>query len=265
MIPVKKLSNLPPQMRMRKIAKDLLQIENSFALDNNYPIDMQWVHDVINFFQNNHDGGFSSIEEQHRLENLKNELANRDDCIRAINNFRYMLYKHIGITRADWDFVDYDGKLDISKRIYHEGVHIYLEDIRSPFNVGSLFRTAESFGAERIWLSPQCADPRHTRAARTAKGCTDVIPWERALLENVSGGRTVFALETGGTALADFVFPKNGLLLVGSEELGLSSGALSIADGGGGRVTVQTIGVKGSLNVSVAFGIVMQAWNARLV
>jgi TrmH family RNA methyltransferase len=263
MIPIKNLINLPPKMRMRKIAKDLLQIENSFALDNNYPIVLQWVHDAINFFQND-DGAFS-IEEQHKLENLKNELVNGGDTIRCINNFRYMLYAHIGVTSADWDFVDYDGKLAPGKRIYHQGVHIYLEDIRSPYNVGSLFRTAESFGVEKIWLSPECADPQHTRAARTAKGCTAVVPYEKALLENLAQGETIFALETGGKALSDFAFPKNGLLLVGNEELGLSSAALAIADASAGRVTIQTSGAKGSLNVSVAFGIVMQAWNASVL
>ena len=69
-----------------------------------------------------------------------------------------------------------------------------------------------------------------------------------------------FALETGGTPLENFSFPTRGILIAGSEELGVSPGALAAADASLGRVSITCYGAKGSLNVSVAFGIVMQAW-----
>jgi TrmH family RNA methyltransferase len=127
-----------------------------------------------------------------------------------------------------------------------------------------MFRAAESFGAEKVFLSPFCADPRHPRAERSAMGCVDVLPWERREFFNTADtagcGCPVFALETGGTSLADFSFPRKGLLIAGSEELGVSPTALAAADASLGRVTIPCYGAKGSLNVSVAFGIVMQAW-----
>jgi TrmH family RNA methyltransferase len=72
----------------------------------------------------------------------------------------------------------------------------------------------------------------------------------------------VVALEIGGAPLQTFQFPVEGVLLVGSEELGLSAPALAVA--GAGRVSIPMVGAKRSLNVAVAFGIVMQAWAASL-
>ena len=60
------------------------------------------------------------------------------------------------------------------------------------------------------------------------------------------------------------MFPVAGVVLVGSEELGLSPEALRLADEKRGRVSIPLAGAKRSLNVSVAFGILMYAWQASL-
>jgi TrmH family RNA methyltransferase len=96
-------------------------------------------------------------------------------------------------------------------------------------------------------------------------GCIDIIPWERqeyfaADEVDQSISDSIFALETGGIPLAEFSFPRRGLLIVGSEELGVSPHALAAADASLGRVSIPCYGTKASLNVSVAFGIAMQAW-----
>jgi TrmH family RNA methyltransferase len=74
----------------------------------------------------------------------------------------------------------------------------------------------------------------------------------------------VFALELGGKPIDGFTFPRSGIVLVGSEELGLSPDALRLADGQFGRVSIPLGGAKRSLNVSVAFGILMHAWHRAL-
>jgi TrmH family RNA methyltransferase len=145
-------------------------------------------------------------------------------------------------------------------------MRVFLEDIRSPFNIGSLFRTAESFGVEKIILSPLAADPLHRRAQRTAMGCIDVMPWERMSLESLKTlcrQTPVFALETGGVELSVFTFPQNGIMIVGSEELGVSPTSLTLVDASCGRVSILTYGAKGSLNVSSAFAIAMYAWSLQ--
>jgi TrmH family RNA methyltransferase len=135
-----------------------------------------------------------------------------------------------------------------------------------------MFRTAESFGVERIILSPFCADPSHKRAERTAMGCIDIIPWERHELFTGPFSSEyfanqlqlpVFALETGGIPLDEFPFPRRGILIAGSEELGVSPQALAAADASLGRVSIPCHGTKASLNVSVAFGIALQRWAAK--
>ena len=68
----------------------------------------------------------------------------------------------------------------------------------------------------------------------------------------------IFALETGGTDINEFKFPKEGICIIGSEELGVSPEALNIATYG--RVSIPMKGLKASLNVGVAFGILMQKW-----
>jgi len=187
---------------------------------------------------------------------------------RALNNVKHLLLTATGRDQSDWDFTACDGRLDPAGRQVFNGMYVYLEDIRSPFNVGAMFRTAEIFGVEKIFLSQFCADPRHRRAERTAMGCVDIIPWERrdffACEEKPILPYPVFALETGGIPIDKFSFPQQGLLIAGSEELGVSPRALAAADASLGRVSIPVYGAKASLNVSVAFGIALQAWAQRL-
>jgi len=77
------------------------------------------------------------------------------------------------------------------------------------------------------------------------------------------GRRPVFALELGGTDVGQFVFPSEGLVLVGGEELGLSPEALAWADASAGRISLPLYGRKSSLNVGVAFGVLAAAWTAH--
>jgi TrmH family RNA methyltransferase len=185
---------------------------------------------------------------------------------RGINAVRHALLAETGQSRADWDFLDPENKLNGAKRRVFPNRRVFLEDIRSPFNIGSLFRTAESFGVEKILLSPLAADPLHRRAQRTAMGCIDIVPWERMSLESLealSRQTPVFALETGGVDPQAFDFPANGVMIVGSEELGVSPGALAVADSSRARVSIPTYGAKGSLNVSSAFAIAMYAWSVQ--
>ena len=193
---------------------------------------------------------------------------NPDLVIRFINDFRHYLVGLSGQSPADWDLHDYrsmeglaseaQGFGNVKPRSFYPGLRVYLEDIRSPFNVGSILRTAEALGFEEVLLSPLCADPRHPRAARSSMGAVDLIPWWSCELNELSAFGPLIALELGGKSVADFNFPPQGLLLLGSEELGLSQPALALA--GANRISIPMKGIKASLNVAVAFGIAAQAW-----
>jgi len=195
-------------------------------------------------------------------------------AFRSIDDFRHILMRISGQAPADWDLHDFrsarsspglasgaagDKANDSAElRPFIPGLRVYLEDIRSPFNVGTIMRTAEAFGFEEVLLSPDCADPRHPRAARSSMGAVDMVPWRRAALAELPSLGPVFALELGGTALAGFSFPGRGVLILGSEELGVSAPALVLA--GERRVSIPMRGIKASINVAVAFGIAAQAW-----
>ena len=186
------------------------------------------------------------------------------DELRLCNCARNHLLAIIGTFPAEWDLViaphaqptNSDGT--IRERAFYPGVAVYAEDIRSPFNIGSIFRTAEAMGAEKVYISPCCVDPEQPRAVRSGMGCIETLGWTRASLDELPADIPVFALETGGTDINEFKFPQKGICIIGSEELGVSPEALRRADYG--RVTIPMKGLKASLNVGVAFGILMQKW-----
>ena len=280
MIPLHKLARLPRSQWLRKAAKIMGEAEHRFAgMGRLEPDEAEYLCSVVELLAGDED--FSPAQTQS-LKTAKASLisAGAQEKAKAtryaLNSVYQLLMAETGRYPSDWDFIESSGALDPLKRRSFPGMHVYLEDIRSPFNVGSMFRAAESFGAEKVWLSPLCADPRHKRAERTAMGCVDVIPWQRLSHDPFAGQKETddsialfsegpfFTLETGGIPLADFPFPSRGIMIAGSEELGVSPRTLAAAYASLGRVTIPTYGAKGSLNVSVAFGIVMQAWAAQL-
>ena len=186
------------------------------------------------------------------------------DELRLCNCARNHLLALIGSFPAEWDLViaphssfrDKTGA--VQARSFYKGVSVYAEDIRSPFNMGSIFRTAEGMGAENVYISPFCTDPLQPRAQRSSMGCIETMGWKRIDLNSLPEDVPVFALETGGTPITEFKFPKEGICIIGSEELGCSPEALKRARYG--RVSVPMKGLKASLNVGVAFGILMQKW-----
>jgi TrmH family RNA methyltransferase len=272
MIPLFKLSKLPSSQRLRKTAKIFEEAEARYLLKGHIPeTERHYLAEVLSFWAKE----CQSVPLQQALitagEALKQNINEKPSesvpetnaIRRALNTVHHLLRREIGQFPSEWDF-DVSvptGGLEPRKRRVFPGMEVFLEDIRSPFNVGAMFRTAESFGVEKLYLSPFCADPLHPRAQRTAMGCVSVLPWGRS---GDIPGTVIFALETGGTKLEDFSFPKRGIMIAGSEELGVSPSALAAADASLGRVSIPIYGAKGSLNVSVAFGIAIHAWASAL-
>lgn len=190
------------------------------------------------------------------------------DELRLCNYARNTLLELLGTFPAEWDLViaphnpaaagTQSPDSTVLARDYYPGVCVYAEDIRSPFNIGSIFRSAEAMGAEKVLISPHCIDPTQPRAIRSGMGCIETMGWKRLSLDELPPDLPVFALETGGTPIEEFKFPEKGICIIGSEELGVSPEALARATYG--TVTIPMKGLKASLNVGVAFGILMQKW-----
>ena len=204
------------------------------------------------------------LSEAARLEITQVLQTKPFDELRVCNCARNHLLALIGTFPAEWDLViaphaaptDENGV--VIKRDFYPGVCVYAEDIRSPFNMGSIFRTAEGMGAEKVFISPFCVDPEQPRAIRSGMGCIETMGYIRCSLDELPQDLPIFTLETGGTPIDEFDFPQQGICIIGSEELGVSPQALQKATYG--RVTIPMKGLKASLNVGVAFGILMQKW-----
>ncbi len=259
MISIKKLNTLPKKTRLRKLITVLQDMEYGMQARD---IDIPYLLGLIELLETEHDLPEWLVK---KCERGKRELSSsnptpENGLRRLCNDMRTGLQQYFHIEPADWDFIDTTTGTPERKKRNILPFTVILEDLRSPFNVGSIFRTAESFGVAKVILSPPVPTPEHKRVQRTAMGCTDIVAWEQREIDYTRDMQNGFVLETGGTPINSFAFPGAGTVLIGSEELGISPEAAHAADRGCGRVTIPTSGVKGSLNVSVAFGILMHRW-----
>ena len=261
MFPVAKLNELSVKTALKKTALVLKGIEIDLARGEPLWKDPR-IHDYLLSLGRALERRSPAPAVAEALSAVREEetFSSRETFLRAVNDLRHALLAALGTESAEWDLIDgRTGGLDTAARRVLP-LRVYLEDIRSPFNVGSILRTAEAFGVERVFLSPAVPLPTHPRAQRTARGAERSVPWLTGGLDLAAGAGPVFALETGGRPLSEFEFPTAGTVLLGSEELGLSPEALALADAGLGRVSIAMAGAKRSLNVAVAFGILMQEW-----
>ncbi len=141
-------------------------------------------------------------------------------------------------------------------------VVVLLENVRSLYNVGSFFRTADAVRAERICLAGITAGPDDPRVAKTALGAEKTVPaWrvERAV-EALSGlrvrGYELAAVETSLRAvdLYDWVPAWPVCVVFGHETDGVTPAVLELCDV---HVRIPTLGLKQSLNVATAGGVVL--------
>lgn len=168
---------------------------------------------------------------------------------------------------SDWSVPDYsvpDVSVPDRRRARKRfPIVVYADHVRSPYNLGSIIRTAEGLGAAGVMVSPDAPRLDHPRLVRAAMGCDRWIPVRRGNLSEALRwiGGTPVVLETGGTPLFSASFPPSGVLVLGNEELGVSPETLELA-ASVGRQTVQIPmwGRKASLNVGVALGIALSRW-----
>ena len=142
-------------------------------------------------------------------------------------------------------------------------MNILLDNLRSLYNVGSIFRTAEAVGISRIHLCGMTPTPDNPRLAKTAIGAEKIVAWQhhknglsaaKTLLDN---GFSLWAVEGGAeaTPLFETDISQNTqkiALVIGNELAGVDPEILSLCE----RVLyIPMEGSKESLNVTVAFGI----------
>ena len=140
-------------------------------------------------------------------------------------------------------------------------ISILVENVRSVHNVGSIFRSADGFGAEKIFLTGYTATPPRKDLHKTALGSEESVEWEyfedpvKAVEKIKSNGAQLLLAEhthqSKSIYSCSFEFPL--CFIVGNEVEGVSEKLSSLADC---HVEIPMKGIKQSLNVSVATGVI---------
>jgi tRNA G18 (ribose-2'-O)-methylase SpoU len=149
---------------------------------------------------------------------------------------------------------------------------VVLDDVRSMYNVGSVFRTSDAFRVERICLCGITSTPPHAEIHKTALGAEDSVSWEycatalSAVEKLKEEGYTVLSVEQveHSTKLQTFV-PQKGLkyaVVMGNEVKGVHQ---EVVDASDGCLEIPQLGTKHSMNVSVTTGIIIYKFAEALI
>lgn len=141
-------------------------------------------------------------------------------------------------------------------------LHVVLDNIRSAYNVGSMFRTGDACGIAHLHLCGMCAHPPHAKLDKTALGAQDHVPWSyherttRCVDGLQAQGIAVVAVEVvpGAVPYTAFEWPQPVAVLFGNEVHGVREKILERCDA---AVSIPMFGHKNSLNVATAFGVVL--------
>lgn len=140
-------------------------------------------------------------------------------------------------------------------------VYVLLDNVRSLYNVGSIFRTSDGARIEKLILCGYTPHPPRKEIDKTALGATASVPWEYikdplfAINELKSKGVRICILEHTDKSVPYYEIQNNDFplcLVVGNEITGISKEIIAAADC---AVEIPMFGIKQSLNVAVAFGI----------
>lgn len=142
-------------------------------------------------------------------------------------------------------------------------ITLMVDNVRSLYNVGSLFRTADSAFIQEIILCGYTPHPPRKEIEKTALGATNTVPWRyfsravEAVTTLRSEGKKIIAVEIADTHRMYDTLVSNDyplVLIVGNEITGIADEVMALVDD---TIEIPMYGVKHSLNVSVATGIVL--------
>jgi len=153
---------------------------------------------------------------------------------------------------------------------------VVLDDVRSMYNVGSVFRTADAFRVEAIYLCGITAQPPHPEIHKTALGAEDSVEWQHfantldAVNDLKERGYHVFSIEQceGSTMLQTLQLstitpqPQGFAIVMGNEVKGVKQ---EVVDNSNGCLEIPQYGTKHSLNVSTTAGMVIWEFAKQLI
>jgi len=141
---------------------------------------------------------------------------------------------------------------------------VVLENIRSAYNVGSVFRTSDAFLIEAIYIIGYSAKPPHKEIKKTALGAEDTVTWKyfktsaEAIEELKIRKYKVYAVEQAEESYklhsANFRQNEKIAVVFGNEVTGVEQTTIHLCDG---CIEIPQLGMKHSLNIATAAGIVL--------
>ena len=141
---------------------------------------------------------------------------------------------------------------------------VVLDNVRSQYNVGSVFRTSDAFRVESIYLCGISATPPHQEIHKTALGAEDTVDWKyfkdttEAIKELKKSGYFIYSIEQveGSVMLQNLQLNKSKkyAVVLGNEVKGVQQEVVNLSDG---CIEIPQFGTKHSLNVSTTAGIVI--------
>ncbi len=139
-------------------------------------------------------------------------------------------------------------------------VALLLDGVQTPYNVGTILRTAAAYRVDHLWLVPPTESPDHPKTGKTALGSQRFLTWtdatdvDQAADQVAAAGYRLIGLELaeGARPLHELALPADVCLAVGHEDRGLSKACLARCDAVG---YLPQLGAIGSLNVAVAASI----------
>lgn len=147
---------------------------------------------------------------------------------------------------------------------------VVLDNVRSLNNIGSVFRTADAFLIEKIYLCGITATPPHKDIHKTALGATDTVNWEYVenttdLVKQLQQEQIkVYSIEQAENSISlnEFQLPDGKIAVVfGNEVKGVQQSVVTLSDG---VIEIPQAGSKHSLNISVSAGVVLWDLYAKL-
>jgi 23S rRNA (guanosine2251-2'-O)-methyltransferase len=151
--------------------------------------------------------------------------------------------------------------LDEYVKLQKNPLYIILDNLRSAFNTGAIFRTCDALRVSGLYLCGCTAYPPHAKLAKTSLGTIDYVPWKRfaspleAVRELRAQNIPVWAAETTSRSkpFSAMTYPPALGLVFGNEALGVSREVLETCDE---LVEIPLYGFKNSLNVATSVGII---------
>ena len=201
-----------------------------------------------------------------RLSRYKNALT-IDMTLKHFTTIAVPFERYLKKSITDGDFLVSTTDRDhlVTKRV---PLHFIIDNMRSAFNVGSIFRSADTIGAQKIWLTGYTPTPIQPQVDKAALGATLVMEWQNTTFDECirdlkNKNFRIIALETSAEAVdiaAEFNFSHPTAFIIGNERFGLDQDQLKMADE---IRKIPTFGVKNSLNAAVAAAIAGYEWRKQ--